>query len=65
MCKSGYVTTSDVASHYRVGLTTVRRWIRQGKLSAHRGPKIWWISQGDLVRFERDYLIASPTTKKR
>ena len=56
-----FYTTEKVAKMFEVQVATVRTWIREGKLKAHRigdGGR-WRVERSDLVQFSRDYLERS------
>ena len=56
MCASPdtrWYTARDVAARYRVKERTVRRWIADGRLRAHRFGRAVRISQDDLIAFEK------------
>ena len=43
------LTTSEVATYFRVGQRTVYRWIEKGRLTAFQTPGGHWRVRGDSV----------------
>lgn len=60
MPKLQYLHTSHVAERYRVSESTVRRWIKAGKLTARRSDGRWYIRPVDVERFESAHLSGGP-----
>ena len=48
-----WYTASEVANRLKVSVRTVRRWIAQGDLRAHRFGRAVRVSSEDLEAFER------------
>lgn len=46
-----YWTTEEVAAHYRVGINTVRDWVKKGKIAAHKAGRRVLIEQEEVERF--------------
>ncbi len=47
-------TCTEVAEKYRVALSTVREWVREGKLSALKVGKSYRIRESDLAKFVQE-----------
>ena len=53
-----WLEVKDVADRTFSGVTTVRRWIRSGKLKASKFGKIYKILSSDFQKFEKDSIVS-------
>ncbi len=44
----GYLTIKEAADYLKVHPETIRRWVKEGKLPAYKGPKIVRFKKEDL-----------------
>ncbi|MEN8721790.1 MAG: helix-turn-helix domain-containing protein [Alphaproteobacteria bacterium] len=54
--ENNWHTVSDIADRYAVHPNTVRSWIRNGRLVAHKLDRVVRISDHDLLTFEETSL---------
>ena len=60
------LSVADVARLLSVTEPTVREWIKEGKLKAHRaGARFWRIRQSEVDRMLGQQASTKPTTSRR
>lgn len=61
MDAQGYLTTKDIAQRLNISVSTVRRYIRAGKLKAVKLERAYRISPHDFERFLKEREIGKPS----
>ncbi|TDC98509.1 DNA-binding protein [Nonomuraea deserti] len=51
---SPYLLSKEVAERFRVDPSTVRRWLKSGRISGHRYGRDWRIPSSEVARMEAE-----------